>query len=75
MTQLKDSGLLVERSATVKIADGEPGQIGGFSIVDEGKLNELDDEAFLALRKSGLLQLIYCHLWSMRSWDALIESW
>ena len=46
--------------------------MSGFSVVDEGKLNELDDETFLALRKSGALAAIYCHLLSMRSWGNVL---
>ena len=72
MKKLEEFDLLIERSATVQLSDKEPARVVGFSIVDEGKLNELEDAKFLELRKSGLLTLIYCHLWSMRIWDNLL---
>jgi len=70
--QIDEAGVLIERSADVTTKDGDKARIGGFMIVDENKLSELDDETFLSLRKSGALNLIYCQLWSMRVWNNLL---
>jgi hypothetical protein len=40
--------------------------IEGIYIIDEQALNELSDDDFLALRKQGLLPLIYAHLSSLQ---------
>ena len=70
--QIEEAGLLVERNAQFTLPDGEKTVVSGFSVVDEQKLNELDDEAFIALRKSGALAAIYCHLMSMRAWGNVL---
>ena len=72
LKQLDDSGILVERTANVELPNGKKSVVTGFSIVDEKLLAELDDDKFLELRKTGLLNLIYCHLWSMRVWNNLL---
>jgi hypothetical protein len=59
---LDDLGLLIERRIEAKLASGETVGFQGFGIVDERKLNELPDEKFLELRKSGGLGLVYLHL-------------
>ena len=38
----------------------------------EPAFNKLSDEAFLDLRKSGALGLVYCHLASSNSWTSLV---
>lgn len=70
--QIADTGILETRRAEVTLADGARRIIEGFLTVDEKKLNALKDDDFLALRKSGALNLIYCHLWSMRSWKQIL---
>lgn len=51
----------------------EPGQeiLPGLYRVDEEKLNQLPDEAFLALRKAGALPVIYAHLLSLTNLENL----
>lgn len=66
------AGLLTARRAEVTLAGGEKSVLTGFTVVDEAKLQALDDETFLALRKSGALVVIYSHLWSMREWKNLL---
>jgi len=39
--------------------------------VDEGKLNQLDDESFLKLRRNGVLSLIYLSLATTAQWEKL----
>ena len=70
--QISDAELLVERSADVKLPDERQSRIAGFLVIDEEKLRDLGDDIFLELRKTGALTLIYCHLWSMRSWGNLL---
>ncbi|MEA2082640.1 MAG: SapC family protein [Thermodesulfobacteriota bacterium] len=62
--QLEEYGLLKNLNATV----GPPGReakLTGFSVVDEKKLLQLDDEKILKLFKSGQLGLIYFHMASL----------
>ena len=68
-----ETGILIEKSADVTLPDGKKTQVTGFRIVDEKAFNELSDKEFIKLRKSGALTLIYCHLWSMRTWKNLFE--
>jgi len=75
MNQISETGILIERTAEVTTAkDGEKQRIVGFSIVDEKALMALDGKKFLELRDSGALNLIYCHLWSMRVWNNLLDE-
>ena len=60
--QIDESGILIDRSAEVTLQDDKKVSITGFSIVDEGALAKLDDEQFIALRKSGALTILYCQL-------------
>ena len=73
MNQLEDADILVERNASVTLSDGEVSRIAGFSVVDEKKLAELDDHKFLQMRKTGLLNMVYAHMWSMRVWNNLLD--
>lgn len=54
---------------------GEAGerQVEGVHQIDESALNELPDEAFLELRRSGALSLAYCQLLSMQHLSVLGE--
>ena len=70
--RIADAGILVSRKAEVTLPDKTTSTITGFHVVDERKLSALDDAAFVALRKDGVLNLIYCHLWSMRSWKNIL---
>lgn len=70
--KLEEADLLVERNANFTLPGGETSLVSGFSIIDEQKLNGLEDEAFLALRKGNALAQIYCHLLSMRSWGNIL---
>ena len=70
--QIEEVGILIDRSAEVSLPDGTKTRVTGFRVVDEKAFNELSDEDFIKLRKSGALTMIYCHLWSMRSWKNLL---
>jgi len=70
---IADSGLLVDRQAEVQIKDGKKIKFSGFQIIDEKKLNELDDATFMEWRKKGWLPFIYAHLFSGAQWQKLIS--
>ncbi|MEM7067696.1 MAG: SapC family protein [Pseudomonadota bacterium] len=72
LKQISDADILVERNADVSLPDEKKARIAGFLVVDEEKLGKLEDEKFLELRRTGALNLIYSHLWSMRSWNNLL---
>ncbi len=57
--------LLTERTAELRMAGGERFKIDGFSLVDEAKLNALDDAELLNLARQGHLALITAHLLSI----------
>jgi len=67
-------GLFAERRSTVTLENGEVLNLTDFKIIDEDAFNKLGDEAFLDLRKSGALTLVYCHLASTNSWSSLIHQ-
>lgn len=67
-------GLFVERRSTVTLENGEVLNLTDFKVIDEDAFNTLSDEAFLDLRKSGALTLIYCHLAATNSWSSLIHQ-
>ncbi len=68
---LADSGLLVEREAQINVADNKRISFSGFKIIDEKKLAEMDDKAFLEWRKKGWLPFLYAHLFSGAQWQRL----
>ncbi|MCM2679039.1 SapC family protein [Echinimonas agarilytica] len=64
LQMLADLNVLAHRSLTLNI-EGNPLKLEGVYMVDESKLNELDDSKFIDLRKRGLLTPIYSHLCSL----------
>ena len=70
--QIIASGITISRRADVNLPGGKKAMIGGFRIVDEKKLSELPDDAFLEMRRTGALTLVYCHLMSMASWRNIL---
>lgn len=71
--KLKALDLVKEQVLTLTI-NGEKRNINGIHMVDEQKLNELSDEAFLELRKSGYLTAIYSHLMSLQHTQKLVQK-
>ena len=65
--QFRDKNLLITHQIQLQHRPDAPRyNIDGIYIVDEKAINELPDEEFLALRKQGLLPLIYAHLSSLQ---------
>jgi len=69
---IAEAGLLDDKEATFTAADGKKTGLKGFRVIDEERLNALDETPFLALRKAGALSVIYSHLLSMRSWNNVL---
>ncbi|GLS32472.1 SapC protein [Mesorhizobium albiziae] len=67
-------GLFSARRSTVTLDSGEVLNLSDFQVVDESALNALGDSNFLDLRTSGALAMIYCHLASSNSWNALAHQ-
>lgn len=70
---LKQHDLLVSRQADITTPSGEKAAIKDFLVVDEEKLNALPDEAFLELRKAGVLPALHFHLMSLANFRNLAE--
>lgn len=68
---LVEHGLLVEREAQIDVAGKRRINFSGFHIIDEQKLQDLSDKAFLDLRTKGYLPFIYAHLFSGAQWQRL----
>ena len=67
-------GLFAPRQSKVTLEGGEVLNLTDFQVIDEPAFNKLSDEAFLDLRKSGALGLLYCHLASTNSWTSLVHQ-
>lgn len=61
---LEEADLLVERVVRMRTEKGEGKRVAGIRVIDEQKLNALKDKNFNALRKAGVLPLVYAHLLS-----------
>jgi hypothetical protein len=72
--KIDEHGLFAARQNKVTLESGEVLNLTDFQVVDEPAFNKLNDEAFLDLRKSGALGLIYCHLASVNSWPSLMHQ-
>jgi hypothetical protein len=68
---LASSGLLVDRQAEITVAGDQKIQFAGFQIVDEQKLLDMPDAAFMEWRRNGWLPFLYAHLFSSAQWQRL----
>lgn len=71
--QLRKLDLLTPRSINAKTAQGGVFQLNGFSVIDEAKLNDLNDADLLSLTRNGYLASIYAHLISLNNIQKLLN--
>ena len=71
--QLDDLGLFVEQGARFDTGGGEVLQLSAFYLIDEVKLNLLEDDKLPALFRSGALLLAYLHLASLVNMRAFLD--
>lgn len=69
-----DWELLVAQEVNIDIDGGEDVNLKGFYIVNEKKLNELDDSKFGDLRRRGFLSVIYGQLLSLNQVYRLVNK-
>jgi hypothetical protein len=74
IARIDGHGLLATRQSKITLESGEVLNLTDFQVIDEAALNALSDEAYLDLRKSGALPMVYCHLASMNSWSSLLHQ-
>ena len=68
---LHESGILIDRQAEIPVTEEQKIRFGGFRVIDEEKLNNLDDKTFLQWRKNQWLPYVYAHLLSSAHWQSL----
>ena len=71
---LLDNELLSPQTLNLKLENKEEYTLNGLYVVDEKKLHELSNEAFIKLRESGGLTAIYAALMSMQSVNQLAKK-
>lgn len=73
LQSIQDAGILVARDL-YKSADGKKQLLGKYQVVDQQKLNALDDATLAAWVRSGLMSLIDAHLLSLRHLKVMLET-
>jgi hypothetical protein len=67
MAELKEHDLLMDGEVSIQIDEQtQPFIYRGFSMVDEAKLRELRGDVLRKMNQSGMLPLIYAHLFSLQ---------
>ena len=64
--QLQAHDLLKSWKFQVRLGEDKQHKVEGLYCIDEAALNALSDDAFIELRKAGVLPLAYCQLLSMQ---------
>jgi hypothetical protein len=70
--KLEELGLLSPMTAKFKLPSGEKAQLTGFMAIDREKLNALPGDKLAEMAKSGMLELIYVHLQSLRNLERVL---
>jgi SapC. len=65
MTELTKHNLLMDGELNIDVGNGQPFNYRGFRMVDENKLREVRGDVLRGWNQSGLLALIYAHLFSL----------
>ena len=65
--------LLEPMQAQIKLNSGQQLSLTGFQAVSREKLNALEDDKLADLARSGALELIYVHLYSMKNFTEMME--
>src|SRR5262245_5219820 len=71
--KLRELDLLEPMQAQIKLNTGKQVSLTGFKCVSREKLNALAPEKLADLAKSGALELIYVHLYSMKNFTEMME--
>jgi hypothetical protein len=67
MAELSKHDLLMDGGATIQLeGNDKPFVYGGFQMVDENKLRELDGDVLREWNRSGMLPLVFAHLLSLQ---------
>ncbi len=75
MHALAGAGVLMDQRAEISAGPGAAAlALQGFQVVDEDRLQRLPDAVFLHWRDQGWLRLVYSHLQSLDSWQALVGA-
>lgn len=74
MAELKESGLLIEGEVTIQPQGSDkPFVYRGFQMVDETKLSEVRGDQLRKMSQSGMLPLLYAHLFSLALMREIFE--
>ncbi len=74
MNELKESGLLMEGEVTIQPQGSDkPFVYRGFQMVDEAKLADLRGDTLRKMSQSGMLPLLYAHLFSLALMREIFE--
>ena len=74
MKELKESGLLMEGEVTIQpLGSDKPFVYRGFQMVDEAKLADVRGDQLRKMSQSGMLPLLYAHLFSLALMREIFE--
>lgn len=74
MSELRELGLLMDGEVTLQMQGFEqPFIYRGFQMINEEKLNDLRGDQLRKIQKSGLLALIYAHMFSLAALPQVFE--